>query len=398
MEDSEYRDGSRKWARDTLLIHAGEHIDQLHGSVTVPIYETASFAHRSLADHQDASDHPSDRSYYSRGYNPTVRALEEKVAALEGAGATLAFGSGMAAISTTLLVVLRGAGHLICTDKVFVTTRRWLDQEAAGLGISVSYVDTSDPGAIRAAVLPTTRAIFVEAFSNPLLEVADLRLLKQLCDSLGLLLLVDNTFLSPYLLQPLGLGADLVIHSATKYISGHGQVLGGVVSGSRDLVATIAEPRRLFGATLTPHSAALILAGVKTLGLRMERASQNGLATARLLADHPEVRRVYYPGLETDPGHILAKSLTGGLCAGIVTFELVDHARTAGIFYDALQLMTRATSLGDCATLCEAMEDPDVIRIACGIEATEDLCWDLTQALGKVSTHQAANRTSAPPN
>ncbi|HQU00044.1 MAG TPA: PLP-dependent aspartate aminotransferase family protein [Acidimicrobiales bacterium] len=382
--------------RDTLLVHAGEGIDSQFGSVAVPVYETASFSHVDFNAHQTASDQPSDRSYYSRGYNPTVRAFENKIAVLENADTALAFGNGMAAISTTLLVLLGSGGHLICTDKVFVTTRRWLDRQGTLLGFSVSYVDTSDMESIRSSARSETRAVYVESLSNPLLDVANLVELVRLCDVLRVSLVVDNTFLSPYLLRPLDFGVDIVLHSATKYISGHGHVLGGVVAGRHELMDRIIEPRRLFGTTLTPHAASLLLSGIKTLGLRITRSSETAVAVATLLSEHPAVKRVYYPGLPEDSGHALALSLTGGPCGGIVSFELVEHEERKHAFYDALHLITRATSLGDCASLCDTIESPDVFRIACGIEATADVCSDLQQALDKAARYIIVNDRDLP--
>lgn len=363
----------------TRMVHGSKQA-RILGSVSVPLFETASFAMADFHEHESVESKLSSAPYYSRGYNPTVRHLEEKLSAIEGAEESLAFNNGMSAITTATLSLLRDGGHILVSDNVFATSTLWFGEDLPAMGGQATFADFSDFDALRAALQPNTRAIFFEEFTNPLLNVLDLERLVDIAHQAGVLVIVDNTFASPALLRPLEYGADLVVHSATKYMSGHGRVLAGALSGSRSLIDEIGELRRRMGTIATPHNATAIIDGLKTLELRVERASQSALGLSTIAHDHPATDRVNYPGLPDAPGFELATKLTGGRYGGMFSFSLKDSTRKARV-YDAFELITRATSLGDVHSLVDPVDNPDVLRISTGIESFDDLAADLTTAL-----------------
>ncbi|MGH3436776.1 MAG: trans-sulfuration enzyme family protein [Sciscionella sp.] len=365
----------------TRLVHAGE-TWQPHNAVTTPVFDTASFIMPDLATHDAAVASMSAGPYYTRGYNPTVDALERKLAAVEMAEAALAFNNGMAAITTTLLALLRDGWHVVASDELFVATHRWLAEDLAGLGGQCTFANFDDLETVARAIRPNTRALFFEEFTNPKLRVLDLTSLIELGHDRGLVVVVDNTLASPVLLQPLGHGADLVLHSATKYLAGHGRVLAGAVAGRKSLLAPIRELCRRLGTAATPHNAAGVLDGMKTLQLRMQRQSASALHLANLARAHPATSEVYYPGLPGGHGHRVATLLTGGIYGGMFSFTLSEPNRKAAV-YDAFEVITRATSLGDVASLVDSYESPDLLRISVGIEEPRDLAADLTHALDR---------------
>lgn len=371
------RDGYRF---GTLLVH-GAIGRNAEGALTVPVFNTVSFLMDDLDHRERVKSTLSSAPYYSRGFNPTVSALETQVAAIESAPRALAFSSGMSAIATTLLTLARNAGHIIVSDKVFITTMKWLRDSYSPLGCQVTIADFSDPAKLDTAFRPNTRAIFFEEFTNPLLQVLDLEALVSLAHGHGALAVVDNTFASPALLRPVEYGADLVIHSATKYMSGHGRVLGGTLAGGPgDLMDEIAEHRRQAGTIIAPHNAAEILTGLQTLDLRITRMSHTADRLARLAEGHPATAQVNYPGLPSSVGHDIAARLTGGRYGGMFSLSLREPKKKAAV-YDAFELILRATSLGDVASLVDSSMDPDVLRISTGIEDPEDLVADLDRAL-----------------
>jgi methionine-gamma-lyase len=373
----------------TRCIHAGEAPDPSTGAHGVPLYQNVTYAFHSAeqVDAMRAGEAP--RFTYSPRGNPTVRCLELKLADLEEAETVVATASGMAAISATLLALLAGGGHVVASDEIYELTRTLLDRDLPTYGGRATFVDASDPGAIEAALEPETRAIYVEPVSNPLLRVADIVAIAEIARRRGVLLVVDNTFLSPALLRPLTLGADVVVHSATKYLSGHGQVQGGFVCGHRDVVGPIREKMVMLGGQMPPFAAWTLLAGIKTLPLRMERHGANALAVARQLAAHPAVARVNYPGLEGHPGHAVARRmLDGGRrgFGGMVSFTLVDGCAANRRFLNALSLCTIAVSLGDVGTLAWPWHGRDLIRLSVGIEDGVDLERDIAAGLAAVET------------
>ena len=370
------------------IVQIGVGRDERTGAISFPIYPSATYRHPGVGE--------STGFDYTRSGNPTRQMLEEGLALLEGGSRGLAFSSGMAAL-TTLFLHFSAGDHLVVSEDLYGGTYRVLAQVFAKLGLSASYVDTTQTAAVAAAVTPQTKAILVETPGNPLLGVADLRALADLCRQRGLLFIVDNTFLTPLLQRPLDLGADVVIHSATKYLSGHNDLCAGVLV-ARD--AALGE--RLYflqnstGAILPPQDCWLLIRSLKTLALRVERHSQNALAVARWLKTQPKVTAVYYPGLEDHPGHELSKAQTKGF-GGMLSFR-VESPKLARAALKKLRLISFAESLGGVESLmtlpavqthgdipkeererlgiCESL-----LRLSVGIEEAEDIIADLEQAL-----------------
>src|SRR5215218_57794 len=371
----------------TRCIHAGEAPDPTTGAHGVPLYQNVTFAFETNGQVEAMRSGERPHFTYSPRGNPTVRCLELKIADLEGTEASVAMSSGMAAVSSVLLTLLANGGHLVASDQLYDLTSDFLRDDLPALGGSTSFVDLSDTDAIREAITPQTRVIYVEAFSNPLLRVSDIRVLARIAAENDLVLVVDNTFLSPALLRPVALGADIVLHSATKYLSGNGQVQGGVISGPRRLIDPIRSRALRLGTAMPPFAAWLLLAGIHTLPLRMHRHSENASRLASLLAAHPAVADVHYPGLSSDPGHALVGSLLGLgelQCGGMIAFTLAAGRDAFDPFLDALELCTIAVSLGDSSTLVWPWHCGDLIRISTGLEDFVDLEADIVRALNSV--------------
>jgi methionine-gamma-lyase len=384
--------GSRGFG--TRCIHAGEGPDPTTGAHGIPLYQNVTFAFEtnSQVEAMRSGDRP-HFTYSPRG-NPTVRSLEAKLANLEGAESSLALNSGMAAISAALLAAVGNCGHIVASDQLYDQTQTFLVSEVPSFGGAVTFVDTSDVTAVEAAIVPETRAIYAEPFSNPRLMVSDPRLLAGVAHRHGLTLIIDNTFLSPALLRPISLGADIVVQSATKYISGHGQVQGGIVSGLRSLIEPIRERSLLYGTAMSPFAAWLLLAGIHTLPLRMARHSENAMRLARMLAAHPAVADVHYPGLPEHHQHETAVSFMGAnedRFGGMLSFTLRGGAAAIAPFLDALDLCTIAVSLGDCSTLVWPWYTDDLVRVSTGLEDFSDLEADFMQALAMTATARAAD-------
>ncbi len=385
----------------TRCIHAGEGPDPTTGAHGVPLYQNVTFAFATNGQVEAMRSGERPHFTYSARANPTVRCLEVKLASLEGTETSVAVASGMAAISGTLLSLLSGGGHVVASRSVYDLTRDFLNHDLPALGGSVTFVDIDDRGAIERAVTPQTRAIYAEPFSNPELHVANLRLLSGIAREHNLVLVIDNTFLSPALLRPAEFGADVVIHSATKYLSGNGQVQGGVVSGPRRLIEPIRAQTLHFGTAMSPFAAWLLLAGIHTLPLRMQRHSENASRLAHLLLHHPAVAFVHYPGLASHPGHSLAADLVGpgtGRFGGMLSFGLAGGREEFGAFLDRLELCTIAVSLGDSSTLIWPWHQGNLIRMSVGLEDGDDLIADVGRGLDalppaiRAATHAAADR------
>lgn len=372
----------------TRLVHAGVRRDPRTGAVSTPIYQSATFQHPALGQTTGYD--------YSRSVNPTRQALEEAMADLEGGVRGFAFASGMAAV-TALLHLLQPRDHLVVTADLYGGTYRVLMQVFAQLGLVSTFVDTSDRAAVAAAWRPETRMLFVETPTNPMMRVADLAALGELCQAHGAIFTVDNTFLSPFLQQPIALGADLVVHSASKYLAGHNDVIAGVVVAARaDLAERVGFLQNATGGILGPQDSWLTLRGLKTLGLRMQKAQENAQAIAGWLAEHPQVSAVHYPGLPSHPGH----AVNGRQAAGpgsMLAFNVRDPRLVAGIL-QRVQLVLFAESLGGVETLitypwsqthADVPEDlrrqlgidDTLLRLSVGIEDARDLMADLAQAL-----------------
>ena len=324
--------------------------------------------------------------FYTRTQNPTTDALERKVASLEGAEAAVACASGMAAVSSTVLSLLRAGDHCVASEDVFIITRFLLDDVLARKGIEVTRVDTCDLEAVRVALRPATKALFVESLSNPHMHLADVDALAGIARGAGATLVVDNTFLSPALYRPLEHGADLVLHSATKYLAGHGDTVCGVVSGRRELVDPIRYELDALGGAVSPFNSWLVARGIRTLPLRMDAHTRNARVLAELLEERPEVARVAYPGLASHPQHALAEQVLPRGSGGMLSLRLVGGEREMYAFVNALELCSIAVSLGDLKTLVYPMPKRDnLIRVSVGCEDADDLVADFERGLAAVA-------------
>jgi cystathionine gamma-lyase len=371
----------------TRAIHAGQPPDPATGAVNVPIYLSSTY---SIRDSKG-------RYVYSRTHNPTREALEANLAALEGGKHGLAFSSGMGAI-TTLMSLFRRGDHIVASDDLYGGTYRIFTRIFSDFGLEFSFVDMTSLQKVRKALRPSTRALWAESPTNPLMKVVDLSALATLSHEVGGFLVVDNTFASPYLQEPLALGADVVMHSTTKYLSGHSDVIGGAaITSNEALHERLRFSQNALGAVPSPLDCFLVLRGTKTLALRMERHSANALEVARFLREHRGIARVHYPGLPDHPQHKLARRQMRAY-GGMLSFELSETSRVKA-FLDALKLIIVGESLGGVESLIEhpasmthasvpAAErekvgiDEGLIRLSVGCEDVEDLLEDLDQALG----------------
>jgi cystathionine gamma-synthase len=374
---------------ETLAIRAGQEPDPSTGAVVPPIYQVSTYQQDGIGGLR--------RGYeYSRSANPTRTALEECLAALEAGAHGLAFASGMAAEDTLLRAICRPGDHILIPGDAYGGTYRLVDKVLRPWGLAYDSVPLADIEAVRAAVRPQTNVIWVETPTNPLLGIADIAALAQVAHQAGALLVVDNTFASPYLQQPLTLGADVVVHSTTKYLGGHSDVIGGaLVVADPELGERLAFHQNAMGAVGAPFDAWLTLRGIRTLGVRMDRHCTNASAVAQMLVRHPRVSKVHYPGLPDHPGHeIAAKQMRA--FGGMVSFQLTDGEAAAVAVCERARLFILAESLGGVESLIEhpgrmthasaagsPLEVPsDLVRLSVGIEDVDDLLRDLEQALG----------------
>ncbi len=389
---------------ETLAIHAGQDPDQLTGAVVPPIYQVSTYKQDGVGGlrgglRAGVTTGPGrwlEGYEYSRTANPTRGALEECLAALEGGTRALAFASGMAAEDCLIRSVCRPGEHVLIPHDAYGGTYRLFDKVLAAWGLAYHPVPVSDPAAVRAAAEQHgARLIWVETPTNPLLSVADIGTLAEIAHSAGALLAVDNTFASPYLQQPLSLGADAVVHSTTKYLGGHSDVVGGaIVVPDAELASRLAFMQNATGSAGGPFDAWLTLRGVKTLGVRMDRHCENAMAVATMLSGHPKVARVYYPGLADHPGHeVAAKQMRG--FGGMVSFRHADGEVGALQVCGRTRLFTLGESLGGVESLIEHPASmthasaadsplavpPDLVRLSVGIENRDDLIEDLRAAL-----------------
>lgn len=371
----------------TRAIHAGQAPDPATGAVAVPIYQTSTFVQRGVGDHLGYE--------YARTGNPTRTAYETCLASLEGGTWGAAFASGMAAIDT-ILKLLSAGDHVVVADDVYGGTFRLFDKVLSRFGLAFSFVDLADPTALDAALRPSTRLVWVETPTNPMLKIVDIEAVAARAHAAGARVVVDNTFASPYLQRPLALGADLVMHSATKYLGGHSDVVGGIVVGrDAELEAGVRFLQNAAGAVPGPLDCWLVLRGVKTLALRMRQHSRSALRVAEWLDDHPAVAEVIYPGLPSHPGHAVAARQMDGGFGGMVSFTLRPGARSARDVVARTRYFRLAESLGGVESLIElpsamthlstsdsALAVPEgLIRLSVGIEDVDDLVADLEQAL-----------------
>ncbi|HMD77439.1 MAG TPA: PLP-dependent aspartate aminotransferase family protein [Terracidiphilus sp.] len=375
----------------TLAVHAGQYPDPLTGAVNVPVYLSSTFELTGIG---------ADKGWdYSRAGNPTRDRLEEALAALEGGHSGHAFTSGMAAISA-LVAMLRAGDHLICCKDAYAGTVRLFNQIVAGYGIEIEYVDTGDLEAVAAAIRPATRLIHIETPSNPLMALTDIAAVSKIAHARGVEVSVDNTFLSPVLQSPLALGADIVMHSTTKYLNGHSDGLGGALIGSTpEHKERFLLVQKAAGGVMSPFECFLVLRGIRTLPLRIKQHEENGRAVAEYLSTHPKVSRLAYPGLKSHPQHDLAVKQQKGF-GSMMSFDLGSR-EAAGRFLGAIKIFLSAESLGGVESLAShsattthaALSDElreslgitqGLVRLSVGIEDKQDLIADLEQALQAV--------------
>ncbi|MEW9898567.1 O-succinylhomoserine sulfhydrylase [Chitinivorax sp. PXF-14] len=384
------------WQTETLAIRAGIDRSQF-GEHSEAMYLTSSFVFESAAQAAARFSNQEPGNIYARFTNPTVTAFQERLAALEGAEFCVATASGMAAITSCVMGLLSAGDHIVSSKSLFGSTVQLFSTIFSRFGIETSYVELSDPAAWEAAVRPNTKLFFLETPSNPLTETADIAAIAAVAHRHGALLAVDNCFCTPALQKPLQLGADIVIHSATKYLDGQGRVLGGAVLGQRQLLEPVFAFLRTAGPTLSAFNAWVILKGLETLQLRMDAHSRNALELARWLEAQPQVSRVFYPGLESHPQHELAmrQQRAGG---GILTFEVKGGKEAAWRVVDATRLISITANLGDVkstithpASTTHGRISPEaraaagitdgMLRVAVGLESLEDLKADLARGL-----------------
>ncbi|WNO10991.1 O-succinylhomoserine sulfhydrylase [Teredinibacter sp. KSP-S5-2] len=381
---------------DTLAIRAGQTRTQ-EGEHGEPIFTTSSYVFESAQQAANRFSGEEPGNVYSRYTNPTVRTFEQRIAALEGAEEGVATASGMAAILSTCMALLKSGDHVICSRSVFGTTTMLFTKYMERFGVQVDLVNLTDLSQWTAAVKPNTKLFFLETPSNPLCDVADLEKMSQLAKESGSLLVVDNCFCTPALQQPLALGADIVVHSATKYLDGQGRCLGGAVVGRSEHIQEVLAFIRTCGPTMSPFNAWVFLKGLETLRIRMQAHSQNALALANWLNQHKNVERVYYSGLESHPGHELALKQQRAF-GGVLSFKVNGGRKEAWQVIDSTRIMSLTANLGDVKTTIvhpattthgrldedskrEAGISENLIRVAVGLEAIEDLQKDLSRGL-----------------
>jgi cystathionine gamma-lyase/cystathionine beta-lyase/cystathionine gamma-lyase/homocysteine desulfhydrase len=372
-------------------IHAGNEPDPTTGAVAVPIYQTSTYAQESIGKHKGYE--------YARTQNPTRAALEQNLAALESARAGFAFASGMAA-TNAVMTLLRGGDHVIVSDNTYGGTYRLFDKILKNFGLEFTYVDAREPQNVDDAVRPETRMVFVETPTNPVMSLVDISAVSEITRRRGLRLVVDNTFMSPFFQRPLELGADIVVHSTTKYLNGHSDSVGGaVLLNDEEDISRLAFIQNAAGAILSPMDSWLVLRGTKTLAVRMRQHDENGRLVAQFLSEHPKVLKVYYPGLKSHPQYELARRQMSGF-GGMISFETgsLDNARRV---LEGVRLCTLGESLGGVESLIShpaTMTHASVpelernrlgitdglVRVSVGIEDAEDIMEDIDRALGEI--------------
>jgi len=382
---------------DTILIHGGQHPDALM-AVNPPIYQTSTFSFKNAQHGADCFAGDSDGFIYTRLGNPTIRILEDAVAALEGGFGGIAVASGMAAVTTVYMAYLSAGSHIVSTDAIYGASRSVLEKHFIRFGVEATFVDTSKAELVEAAIKPNTKLIYIETPANPTISITDIAQCAEIAHRHGIRLVVDNTFCSPYLQRPLELGADVILHSITKFINGHADVVGGIL-----VAKTEADHKYMYnvmtnmGPNMDPHQAFLVIRGLKTLSLRIDRAQANAMKIASWLEKHPAVEWVKYPGLPSHPQYELAQKQQKGP-GSMISFGLKGGFEAGKILMDNVHLAVLAVSLGGVETLIQhpasmthAKVDKDaklkagitdeLVRYSVGIEDVEDLIDDLDQAL-----------------
>lgn len=385
---------------NSKLIHAGAFEDAL-GSATVPIYQTSTFKFKNAQEGADCFAGKSDGFIYTRIGNPTIKALEDNIAALENGFGGIATGSGMGAVTSIYMALLGQGVHMVSTASVYGPSRGVIEQDFSRFGVEASYVNTSNPDEVRAAIKPNTKLLYLETPSNPTMELTDLEEMVKIAREHNLIVAVDNTFSSPYLQKPLDFGVDVVFHSVTKFINGHADIVGGViVTKTEELYKKIRHAMVYMGCNMDPHQAFMVIRGVKTLAIRIERAQENAMKIADYLENHPKVAWIKYPGLKSHPQYELAKKQMKGF-GSMISFGVKGGLEAGRKLMDNVKLAILAVSLGGVETLIQhpasmthaavpaeakikAGISDDLVRFSVGIEDVEDIIADLDQALAKV--------------
>jgi len=385
---------------NTKLIHAGEFEDKF-GSATVPIYQTSTFRFKSAQHGADCFSGKSDGYIYTRIGNPTIRAFEQNIAALENGYDGIATSSGMAAVTTIYMALLGAGSHIISSDAVYGPARGVLEQDFSRFNVEASFVNTTNVENIKSAIKPNTKVLYIETPANPTMDITDIAACSIIAKEHNLILVVDNTFSSPYLQKPLDFGADVVFHSVTKFINGHADIVGGViVTKEAELYKRIRHSMVYMGCNMDPTQAFMVLRGVKTLAIRMDRAQENAMKVAKFLQSHPKVEWIKYPGLESHPQYELAKTQMKGF-SSIMSFGLKGGYEAGKKLMDNVHLALLGVSLGGVETLIQhpasmthasvskenklaAGITEDLVRFSVGIEDVDDIINDLKNALEKV--------------
>jgi len=391
----------RKRRPETAAVHGGADLEKKNGPVGTPIYQTSTFE---VTDNDEQQRVTTTDRYYTRWGNPTNTAAEQAVAALEGVEAAHTFASGMGAITTTILALLKAGDHIVAQRDIYGGVTKFLSQWLPRLGIETTFVDTNDFSQHERAILPNTKMLYLESPTNPTLRVVDLKKAVALARQHKLISMIDSTFGTPINQRPAEYGIDLVMHSGTKYLSGHADLTCGVVAGSSKLMEQLWETRTTLGNCMDPHAAWMLIRGLKTLAVRVARQNENALRVAEFLEQHAKVRRVYYPFLKSHPQYSIAREqMTGG--SGMVTFEVEGSGEDARRVSEAMRLFTLATSLGGVESLvsipvltshamisAEQREKMGVteqmVRLSVGIESADDLIADLERALQAIGSRQ----------
>lgn len=382
---------------NTKLVHAGAFEDEF-GSATVPIYQTSTFKFKSAQHGADCFSGKSDGYIYTRIGNPTIRAFEQNIAALENGFDGIATSSGMGAITSVYMALLGAGSHIISSGAVYGPARGVLEQDFSRFNVEATFVNTSDLDAILAAIRPNTKVLYIETPANPTMEITDIRACAKIANEHHLVLVVDNTFCSPYLQKPLDLGADVVLHSITKFINGHADIVGGViVAKDPEIYKKIRHSMVYMGCNMDPTQAFMVLRGVKTLAIRIDRAQESAMKVAQFLQSHPSVAWINYPGLESHPQYELAKTQMNGF-GSMMSFGLKGGYEAGKKLMDNVHLATLAVSLGGVESLIQhpasmthagvskenklaAGITDDLVRFSVGIEDVEDIIHDLREAL-----------------
>jgi cystathionine beta-lyase/cystathionine gamma-synthase len=389
-----------KYRFPTLAIHAGEEERFSEGAVTAPIYQTSTFVFRNSAEVVEFQKGDASKYLYTRYGNPTLKTVENKIAALEGGEAAVVVSSGMAAVSTLALTLASAGDEIVSTEPVYGGTFHLFKKIFTRMGIKVHFVDPEKLEQAERLSNPKTKLFFCETPTNPNLKIVDIKRLAEIAHAKNVPLAVDNTFATPYNQSPLSLGADMVIHSATKYLAGHSDLVAGAIVGPKKVIAQAVETMKLLGGCVDPLGAFLLLRGLKTLAVRVQRQNENALKVAQYLSGQEKVMRVFYPGLPDFAQHELARSQMRGF-TGMVCFEVRGGLDAAIKVIDSLKLFANATSLGGVESLASLPVltshygfDPDelkradvtdgMVRLSCGIEDAEDLIGDLRQGLAKI--------------